>query len=554
MKIADIPGNEAQRLAALRSYDILDTDPELGFDDLTQVAAAICGTPIALVSLVDRDRQWFKSRHGLDVPETLRDVALCAHAIHGHDLFVVPDTLADDRFLDNPICAGAPHVRFYAGAPLVTDDGLALGTLCVIDHLPRQLDGRQRDALRRLGRQVICQLELRRARDEARRSARAKHEFLATMSHEIRTPLNGVIGSAELLAAAVHAPELQDLAQTISRSGRHLLGIVDDILDTSRLEAGGVHLAVDDFDLREVMHDVLAMCGTPARQKGIALELDWRVATPSRRRGDAYRLRQVLVNLVGNAVKFTHEGSVQLAVADGAAPEGLRIAVRDTGIGIREDVLPMLFQRFVQADSSTTRRFGGSGLGLSICRELVGLMGGEVAVQSIPGTGSTFSFELLLPVAMADASSQSALANVAGTAMDGSLARLSVLVVDDDPTNRKLLAMMLAQLGCEVSLSSDGADAVRACRDAHFDLVLMDSMMPGMDGYEATRLIRALDDDRAANVPIVAITASVMADERSRCESAGMNAFMGKPITRGALERVLPTVLVPSRSTAQNSH
>ena len=259
MITAPPPPNEKERLRALQSYEILDTEPEAAFDDLTELASQLCGAPVALVSLLDAHRQWFKSHHGLDASETPRDLAFCAHAILKPGPLVVPDALADERFRDNPLVTGEPRVRAYAGVPLVDPDGHALGTLCVIDHAPRTFTPEALEVLQRLGRQVVAQLQLRRALRHARESAETQSRFLANMSHEIRTPLNGVIGLTGLLLDTHLATQQRELVATVRDCGEHLLALVDDILDYSKLEAGKLVLESTAFDLKALAERALAM-------------------------------------------------------------------------------------------------------------------------------------------------------------------------------------------------------------------------------------------------------------------------------------------------------
>jgi signal transduction histidine kinase/ActR/RegA family two-component response regulator len=537
---APLPPDEKERLEALRACDVLDTDPELPFDDLTELAARICGTPIALVSLVDAHRQWFKSRHGLDATETPRDLAFCAHAILQPGPLVVPDASADERFHDNPLVTGAPHVRAYAGVPLVDPDGHALGTMCVIDHAPRQFTPEVLDALQRLGRQAVAQLQLRRSRDAAVQAAEAKSRFLANMSHEIRTPLNGVIGLTGLLLDTELAPPQREMVATVRDCGEHLLALVDDILDFSKLEAGKVALESVPFDLQALAERALAMVESQASAKGLALRLRWQVSGGAQRVGDPTRLRQVLLNLLVNAVKFTRAGEVTLTVAGTA--ESLVLRVTDTGIGIARDDLARIFDRFSQADASTTRQFGGTGLGLAISRRLVELMGGSLRVESAVGQGSTFSFHVPLRTAPAEA-----LAPAPAPAA-GACTGLRVLLAEDNAVNRFLATHLLGKLGCEVIVAEDGRQAVEAAMRQPFDLVLMDCQMPVMDGYEATARIRALEGAIAA-VPIIALTASALAEDRERCLFAGMSDFLSKPIVPEELHLALQRVAAAARES-----
>ena len=534
MITAPPPPNEKERLRALQSYEILDTEPEAAFDDLTELASQLCGAPVALVSLLDAHRQWFKSHHGLDASETPRDLAFCAHAILKPGPLVVPDALADERFRDNPLVTGEPRVRAYAGVPLVDPDGHALGTLCVIDHAPRTFTPEALEVLQRLGRQVVAQLQLRRALRHARESAETQSRFLANMSHEIRTPLNGVIGLTGLLLDTPLVTQQRELVATVRDCGEHLLALVDDILDYSKLEAGKLVLESTAFDLKALAERALAMVESQAKAKGLKLRLRWEVVGSPQRLGDPTRLRQVLLNLLANAVKFTRVGEVTLGI--GGTGDQLTFRVLDTGIGIARDDLEKIFERFSQADASTTRRFGGTGLGLAISRRLVELMGGALRVESVVGQGSNFSFRVPLRLAPVEyAAPRAAAPETAGCA------GLRVLLAEDNEVNRFLGISLLEKLGCEVVVAEDGRQAVEAARRETFDLVLMDCQMPEMDGYEATARIREMDGP-ISSVPIIALTASALAEDRERCIYSGMSDFLSKPIVASELHLALQRV------------
>ena len=537
---APLPPNEAERLAALRRYEVLDTLPERDFDDLTRLASHVCGSPMALVTLIEQDRQWFKSRVGIALCETSRDVAFCAHAILEPKTLVVPDATRDPRFADNPLVRGPPNIRFYAGAPLVTPDGFALGTLCVVDLRPRELTDEQVEALAALSRQAVAQLELRRAlkermraeaararladivessedaivgedlagavtswnesaerlfgwsaaemvgrtldvlappdrpdevpsilrrvragrrvehfetvrvtkagrrvdvsltvspiRDESGRlvgaskifrdisdrkaaenelraakeaaeaASRAKSQFLANVSHELRTPLNAIIGYSEILqeesADAGHASYRADL-ERIESAGRHLLALINDILDLSKIEAGKVSLHLETFDVAAAVRDVTGMLDPLVAKNANEL----RVNCPpdiGPVYADPTKLRQVLFNLLSNAAKFTERGRIDLTVSRRHTTnrEWVLFEVADSGIGMSGEQVERLFEAFAQAEASIARRYGGTGLGLAISRQFCRMMGGDITVRSEPGRGSTFT--IILPAEVTD--------------------------------------------------------------------------------------------------------------------------------------------------------
>jgi signal transduction histidine kinase/ActR/RegA family two-component response regulator len=393
---------------------------------------------------------------------------------------------------------------------------------------------------------------LAEARDAAEAGARARTEFLAVVSHEIRTPLNAVIGLAGLLQEASLPAEQSSHARLIREAGDHLLTLINGILDFASLEAGKLALEEEAFDPRQETLGVQELLSPQARAKGLHLTVDCAPGVPARVRGDAGRLRQVLLNLVGNAVKFTETGSVHVALcrlppAPGEAPEAVRLGfeVRDTGIGIPAAQQERLFSAFSQADSSTTRRFGGTGLGLAICRQLIERMGGRIRVDSAPGRGSVFAFEILVKAAepSTDAAAAPAPA-LPAPAEPAPLAEraLRILIAEDNATNRLVLSHRLRQLGHRVNAVGSGQEAVAAAQEGIYDLIVMDVMMPGMDGLAATRAIRALPGS-AAEIPILGLTAAAMPEDAAACRAAGMDAYEHKPIRPDRLRAVIAAAI-----------
>jgi len=702
--------DEPQRLEVLAQYGILDSAAEQEFDDLTRLATYIAATPIAAVTLIDADRQWFKSRIGMDEEQTTRDIAFCAHAIAGRELLVIPDARADARFADNPLVTGTAHIRFYAGMPLVSPEGHALGTLCVLDRVPRRLTPDQEEALRVLGRQVNMQLDLRRhmlklvrtyaelegtqeklaavlrsattvailatnpkgtvtlfnpgaerllgwtaeevigkksplnflleseieeraaelgrrlgkeirglgyfaelarqgiheerewthvrkdgshvpaklavtplhdandevagflavskdmterkgyerelirAREAAEDASRAKTEFLANISHEIRTPLNAILGMTELALGTALSADQREYVTAVQDAGRSLLSLMNDVLDFSRIEARKLELYTINFPLRETLADVLRTFGLRAYQKGLELILQTGPDVPEMVSADVVRLRQILTNLVGNAIKFTERGEITLrAFVDLLRQDHtiIHFAVADSGIGVPPEKLAFLFDPFTQADSSTHRKYGGTGLGLAIAKELVEVMGGQMWAESAPGRGSTFHFTL--PV-------RGRRSAVPVPAAHEKFAGLSALIADDNRTQRDTLAELLARRGMKTESAPGGRAAVAAFESAAKQgrppaLLLLDAQMPDLDGFAVAERIRAIPlPPQAARCAIVLLTVPGMTDTEPRRNALGIPAAVSKPIRESALFDAIEHALASAAGGAAPQH
>ncbi|MDB5492707.1 MAG: multi-sensor hybrid histidine kinase, partial [Phenylobacterium sp.] len=380
------------------------------------------------------------------------------------------------------------------------------------------------------------EMELQQAKAAAESASRTKSDFLASMSHEIRTPMNAIMGIADLLAKTALTAEQDKFVQIFRRSGDNLLNLINDILDLSKVEASQLDLERTEFSLSDHLEKVMEMVAPKAQEKTLTLVCEIAPGVANNLVGDPTRLRQVLLNLLGNAIKFTQTGSVALRVepdADGAVPTALRFTVTDTGIGIASDKLDRVFERFTQADSSTTRRFGGSGLGLTISRRLVELMGGRIWVESEVDQGSLFAFAV--PFEVSGVALRPVAAPV-GADPDAPLPALRILMAEDSPDNCIIALAYLEDTPYLVDVAETGVIACKMFKEGHYDLVLMDRQMPAMDGLTATRTIRAWEKANGrAPTPIIALTASALKGDRESCLAAGCTAYLTKPIKQEVL-------------------
>lgn len=664
---------ETRRLDMVHSFGLLNHPRAAQHDEVAALASELAETHWGVVTLVGGERNWFSGSFNGSADEACRWTSFCTHVVANPDRVLwVADARSDFRFAENPHVVAEPHIRFYAGAPIVVN-GLAIGAVGVFDSGPREFDGALARSLSRLAsivaedlaarhqaqsRQVAllasadaivecddrgtiidwsegaeqlfgfpaaeavggnidmivpaefkadhgrglerwrvgggarvgrrleleaCHrdghlidielwmsvahqhgvphihanirdiserkaqaLELRLASAQARAANEAKSIFLANMSHELRTPLNGVIAVADLLARTEQSDYQRELTSLIRGSSDQLGNLIGDILDLARIESGELDLSATPMTLSEIIDSVLALSSLAAQEKGLALRAELASDITGQVMGDPLRLKQVLTNLITNAVKFTEQGSVSLHVSrDG---DEHRFEVRDTGLGFDDAQREVIFGRFHQADGTITRRFGGTGLGLSISRELVAAMGGDLDCSGELGSGAIFWFTIPLPGARADTDVETI-----DDACAPSLRR--VLVVDDNATNRRVAELILQTIGIEVECVEDGDQAVEAFMAGQYDAILMDMMMPVMDGIAATQAIRTLEARHGrARTPVVMLTANTLTQHVEACLEAGADLHLSKPVTAaglfGALDKLRRGVEAPASSRA----
>ena len=540
---------EEKRLESLHQLRILDTEREGQFDDIAFLASTVLDMPIASVAFVDRNRVWFKSKLGLNVSEVPRESWFCNDTVAGTGLFVVPDTLKDERFQDNVFVSADPSIRFYAGVPLTVDGGKPVGTLCVMDTKARQLTQKQEDVLKAMGNLVVAVLESRRKlsfvadelninKELAGEAIKAKSSFLANMSHEIRTPMTAILGMADLLMGTELKKDQRDYVNTIRSSGESLLSIINDILDFSKIESGKMELDVRPIDLRACVEETLDWVSPKAHAKGNEVVYTIDANVPQQVMGDASRIRQILANLISNAVKFTQNGEIFLSLTAQSRKNDevqLVFSVKDTGIGIPKEKLQLIFEAFTQVDSSVTRRYGGAGLGLVICSRLVTIMGGEIGVESIEGQGSRFFFTIITKTLPGEALPRK-------PEKSAELNEKRILIVDDSLTNLQILSSECKQWGMVPSSVNSAAQALELLKKGEpFDVSIYDMQMPDKDGVQLAIETRELR--KYPPLPVVLLSSWDLSDPKIKDNRDLFAATVMKPLKMSQFQALLKDVI-----------
>lgn len=541
MMIAPLPKNETARLSALKGLEILDTPEEEMFDEITKLASMICNVPISLVSLIDETRQWFKSHHGLHTRETPRSLAFCSHAILGDELFVVPNAKLDPRFKNNPLVNEAPNVIFYAGIPLALDDHIKLGTLCVIDNKPRELNENQIQMLRLLGKQTIRLLQMRKATERleieklsAERATAAKRDFIAAISHDIRNPLNSLLGMSEMIRETDLDPTILGYVDHIKNAGEVILHLVNDTIEISRLEENASVSNLEWFELYQCLHILDSFFKTETKRKQLEFKLQNFTNQNLLIHSDKRKIEKILWNLTANAVKFTNKGEITCSVSleTKTNEKGiLLIEVKDTGPGISPEVKDKLFQKYNQFVPEGCG-ISGSGLGLSIVKLSLEELEGTVEVESKLGEGSTFkvTIPILWKLEEKNGNNSCALATNLNQIPKFSKQQ-KVLIADDNDLNRKVLKSYLKPFGFEIKETSNGFDTERELLHSPYDIAFLDIEMPGKHGTEIAKGISG-----KPNRPVLfACTGLCMPEEKEQILNSGFEYFMPKPYLKEEL-------------------
>ncbi|MFK4002149.1 ATP-binding protein [Psychrobacter namhaensis] len=585
--------DEEERINKLRKYRVLNNNDEPAFERLIALAKLFFDTPVVAISFMDEDTQYLKSALGLDgVCQTTREIAICNYTVLSNEVFIVPDLAQDSRFSQNPLVTSSPYLRFYAGAPIILHENNKshrLGSLCVMDMKPNHhFDDQQAQVLAQFAMMAADALQLQDKQREAKHANEMKSDFLANMSHEIRTPMNGIIGMVEMLGETTLSTEQQEYVDNIKVSNEHLMAIINGILDLSKVESGKMTIDSVPVNLSALCNEVVSLFAVKARQRGLILDYHYTESLSTYVQGDPVRLKQILANLVNNAIKFTREGgrvsidvkhvpnchcndhndqrskeyeftSAQKSssgkVTTTSVPNEtmtLCIEVTDTGVGIKAESLEAIFDAYDQANKFTHRLYGGTGLGLSVCKSLVDLMGGYIDVDSKVGVGTTFS--VLLPLPSIDEHQYEAWQGLNDLSIIAPTHERAghILLVEDDTVNAIIAKKALNNSGHTVTHVTDGQQAIEifALSPERYDVILMDHHMPILDGVQATIKLHELYDPQTLP-PIIALTANAMDGERKKYLNVGMQDYCTKPFKQEQLNALVQYWLIQKQSSAE---
>ena len=541
---------EAARLAAIATLDLDELKPT--FERIGRLARGFARLDLGDVVMVGAERTWHASFGPSWTDEQIyQDQSFSEVVVRDDALLWVSNALEDARFAAHPHVTGPEQVRFYAGAPIRLADGQPIGVVCVASSAPRAHDPELASYLIDLAAIASnecsrhhAQRDLVKYAGEAEAANKAKSEFLANMSHEIRTPLNGVMGIAGALAKTELTAHQSEMVGLIETSAETLEALLTDILDLARIEAGRMEIRPEPFDMATSVSACAALFEASAQAKGLKLQVEIDPYAQGAFEGDGPRIRQILTNLLGNAVKFTTEGEVRLVVEArrDETTTHLTFTVTDTGIGFDEATRQRLFGRFQQADGSITRQYGGTGLGLAISRSLAEAMGGELSASAVAGKGATFVLSLELPRRHGAVEMWGDHEDAVGD--DPELDAMRVLLAEDHPTNRRVVELILGAAGVDVISVENGAEAVDEAARSEFDLILMDMQMPVMDGLTAISAIRRREARSGRRTPIYTLTANAMPEHAEASARAGADGHVTKPITAERLLHVVEQVWV----------
>lgn len=583
---------DAERINKLKKYQVLNNNEEPAFARLTELAKLFFNIPVVAITFMDEETQYLKSLLGLDgICTTSRKVAICNYTVLSDEVLVLPDLTEDSRFSQNPLVTEAPHLRFYAGAPIIMqEDGKTyrLGSLCLMDmQAHHDFTDNDADILAQFAAMAADALKLQDQQRHAKHANEMKSEFLANMSHEIRTPMNGIIGMVEMLAETKLSAEQQEYVDNIKVSNEHLLAIINGILDLSKVESGKMTIDSIPMNISSLCNEVVSLFAVKARQRGLTLDYHYTEALSPYIKGDPVRIKQIMANLVNNAIKFTREGgrvSIDVKHMENNSCEDkygnhksicshelqveqashyntddrgsvkhqdmtLCIEVTDTGVGIKPESLEAIFDAYDQANKSTHRLYGGTGLGLSVCKSLVELMGGYIEVDSAVGIGTTFT--VLLPLPPIDEAHYENWQDSNDFGMTEPSHELigHILLVEDDSVNAMIAKKALNNSGHTVTHVTDGQQAIEvfALNPEQYDVILMDHHMPIMDGVQATIKLHELYDPQALP-PIIALTANAMDGERKKYLDVGMQDYCTKPFKQEQLNALVQYWLMYKQS------